>query len=135
LFGAFADDTGNPPGDEATEVAYKRLALLYHGDCLFALNEPATLEEALVTYRRAAARYQGEPAALTAQVQIANVYLRQGKLTEAARAVERARWLLRNIPDAAFAECGDGLDRASWDRFLEVVRSSSLFQNVLAGAQ
>lgn len=135
LFGAFVDDVGSLPSDQATQVTYQRLALLYHGDCLFALNEPGTLEEALVTYRRAAARYQGEPAALTAQVQIANIYLRQGKLTEAARAVERARWLLRNIPDAAFAECGDGLDRASWDRFLDVVRSSSLFQNVLAGTQ
>jgi outer membrane protein assembly factor BamD (BamD/ComL family) len=136
IFAAFPADLAAAPGDrDEIDDAYERLALFYRGDCLFELNEPATLAEALAVYHQAAARYQGEPAALTAQVQIANVYVRQGKLTEAARAIERARWLLGGIPDQAFTECGDGMDRPSWDRFLSTVGSSHLFGEVFAGTQ
>lgn len=120
------------PLEPAERALYERLALFGQGDCLFELNEPQTLEEALALFQQAVARYQNEPAALTAQVQIANVYLRQGKLTEAARAVERARWLLEGIPDQAFSESAGGTDRPSWDRFLSAVRASHLFRPVFA---
>ncbi len=113
------------PGD--AERLYARLALFYRGDCLFELNEPETLRAALATYRNAAARYNGQPAALTAQVQVANVLLRQGDVGEATCALERARWLLRGIPEEAFARF-DGGRRENWERFLAVVSSSDLFQ-------
>jgi tetratricopeptide (TPR) repeat protein len=133
LFAAFLDDmAAMGPTQDRAQGSYERLALLYRGDCLYELEQPTSLAEALATYRQAAARYQNEPAALAAQMQIANVYLRQGKLTEAARAVERARWLLRSIPDQAFDEYDDGMDRAAWDRYLSAVRSTHLFQDVLA---
>jgi tetratricopeptide (TPR) repeat protein len=132
LLEALAADLGQAPIEEPARSIYERLALCYKADCLYELNEPATLAEALAVYRQVAARYQGEPTALTAQVQIANVYLRQGKLTEAARAVERARWLLANVPDHAFAEYAGAMDRASWDRFLGTVRSSHLLEHVFA---
>lgn len=111
---------------------YQRLALFHRGDCLLELNEPQSLREALETYRQAAARYEGAPSALTAQVQIANILLRNGRLTEAARAVERARWLLRNISDEVFKEYDDGTNRAYWDRYLTAVASSHLFRDVFA---
>ncbi|MFQ5804929.1 MAG: tetratricopeptide repeat protein [Phycisphaerae bacterium] len=133
LFGTFLAGVAAAKDEAGDREPYERLALFYRGDCLFELNEPATLAEALAIYHQAAARYQGEPAALTAQVQIANIYLRQGKLTEAARAVERARWLLGSIPDRAFTEHDDGLDRASWDHFLTALGSSHLFQDVFMG--
>jgi len=135
LFETFMADVAAVPREDEARSLYERLALFYRGDCLFELNEPATLMEALAIYRQAAARYQGEPAALVAQVQIGNIYLRQGKLTEAARAVERARWLLGGIPDTVFAEYDDGMDRASWDRFLSSVASSHLFRGVFSGTQ
>ena len=69
---------------------------------------------------------------MAAQVQIANIYLRQGKLIEAARAIERARWLLGSIPEHAFTEYDEGMDRAAWDRYLGIVRSSHLFRDVFA---
>jgi tetratricopeptide (TPR) repeat protein len=116
---------------EALEV-YTRLALFYRGDCLFDLNEPDTLQAALATYRNAAARYAGRPAALTAHVQIANIHLRQGDVVEAARAIEKARWLLRSIPDEAFVRAAAG-DRKDWEEYLSVVSSSSLFREVFAG--
>jgi tetratricopeptide (TPR) repeat protein len=112
---------------------YERLSLFYRGDCLFELNEAETLEEALAVYREAAARYEAEPAALTAQVQVANIYLRQGKLREAVRAVERARWMLRGIPDEAFERYADGTDRAYWDRYLTTIASSQLLQDAFVG--
>jgi tetratricopeptide (TPR) repeat protein len=135
LFGAFLADTATADStDDQDQKPYERLALLYRADCLYELNAPATLEEALAIYRQAAALYHDQPSALTAQVQIANIYLRMGRLTEAARAVERARWLLRGIPDRAFTEFDQGMDRASWDRYLAAIRSSHLFQDVFAGA-
>lgn len=118
--------------DDAVQ-AYERLALFYRGDCLFELNTPETLEDALAAYRHAAARYDAQPAALTAQVQIANVYLRLGDVTEAARAIERARWLLRSIPAEAYTQWTGG-SRDDWQKYLAVVSSSNLFQGVFANA-
>lgn len=116
---------------DARTPLYTRLALFYRADCLFELNEPAALEAALAIYRNAAARYEGHPTALIAHVQIANIHLRQGNVTEAARAIERARWLLRTIPEEEFAEAGNG-SRADWERFLDTVLESSLFRGVFA---
>ncbi|MFH1745708.1 MAG: tetratricopeptide repeat protein [Planctomycetota bacterium] len=121
-----------PERDEALDL-YDRLALFYYGDCLFEMNQPETLREALEVYRRAAVRYEHEPAALTAQVQVANIYVRMGMLKEAARAVERARWLLRNIPDNAFDGTADNMNREQWDRYLTAISSSDLFRRVFAG--
>jgi hypothetical protein len=134
LFEDFGSRVDQMPGPERVRRVHERLALFYRGDCLFELNEPATLDEALAVYRQVAARYQGEPAALVAEVQIANVHLRQGRQIEAARALERARWLLGSIPDGVFTEYDDGMDRARWDQYLSVVRSSELFRDVFTGA-
>ena len=131
LFGQYLQEVVRLSDDTPARELYTRLALFYRGDCLYELNEPETLAEALVTYRQAAARYQGLPAALTAQIQIANIHLRQGHLIEAARAIERARWILGNIPDQAFKEYDD-MDRTAWDRYLTAVRSSNLFEEVFA---
>jgi len=135
LFGEYLQSGGEAGEGAPGQDVYERLALFHRGDCLYELDEPEALDEALACYREAAARYQREPAALTAQVQIANVYLRQGKLIEAARAVERARWLLGNIPDQAFAACAEGTDRAFWERYLEALRTSPLFGAAFGPAQ
>jgi tetratricopeptide (TPR) repeat protein len=126
LFGRLLTDLeAQTPPDESTALC-TRLALFYRGDCLFELNEPDALRDALAIYRTAAARYEGQPAALTAQVQIANTLLRLGDSAEAGRALERARWLLRSLPAEAFA-ASESRSRADWERFLSVVRSSELF--------
>ena len=132
LFDDLLCDLSGESDTDETLAAYERLGLFYRADCLFALNEPDALQQALEAYQRAAARYEHQPAALTAQVQIANVYLRLGLVSEAARAVERARWLLPGIPDSAFETCEDGADRAHWDRYLTAISSSELFQGAFA---
>ncbi len=128
LFGTLATDA---EAEDPAQVELARLALLNRGDCLMELNEPQTLEEALAVYRQAAARFRQTPTALTAQVQIANIFMRQGKHAEAARSVERARWLLRNIPESAFALDQLGQDRAGWERYLSAIAASHLFRDVL----
>jgi len=133
MFERFLGELRTPSDADGRWSLYGRLSLFYRGDCLFELNEAGTLDEALVVYREAAARYESEPAALTAQVQVANIYLRQGKLREAARAVERARWMLRGIPDEVFERYADGTERAYWDRYFTTVSSSQLFQDAFAG--
>ncbi|MBL8880215.1 MAG: hypothetical protein JNG88_13940 [Phycisphaerales bacterium] len=114
---------------------YERLSLFFRGDCMFELNEPASLQEALATYRQIASRAEGDPDALTAQVQIANIYLRMGRATEAARAIERARWLLRSISDQAIAASGFGQSRREWDQYLAAIAASPLFRDVLTASR
>lgn len=133
LYGDLLEDLRQVPEPTGELEMYTRLALFYRGDCLFELNEPEALQLALATYRNAAARFEGNPMALTAHVQIANIHLRQGELTEAARALERARWLLRTVPDQAYARSGSGT-REDWRRFLDTVLTSDLFREVFAAA-
>ncbi|MBU0640562.1 MAG: tetratricopeptide repeat protein [Planctomycetes bacterium] len=135
LFELFLEDVGELVSADETVALYERLALFYRGDCLFELNEPETLQQALLTYQQAAARYERSPAALTAQVQLVNIHLRLGQVAEAARALERARWLLRRLSTDAFERHADGTDRAYWERYLAAVSSSHLFRDVLAGAR
>ena len=130
-FGAFLADTRERQADVAGLDVLRRLALLYRADCLYERNTPDALEEALSLYRQAAALYQSEPAALSAQVQISNIQLRQGRSVEAARALEHARWLMRGMPDAAFE---GALSRAAWDEFLTAASKSHLFRDVFAAA-
>ena len=118
-----------PEPDEATRL-YERLALFYRGDSLFDLNEPQSLQAARAVYQRAAARYAREPAALTAQVQLSNIFLRQGRVAEAARAIEHARWLLDSISDERFVAYDDGIGRAYWQDYLATVAASHLFSDV-----
>ncbi|MEW6199611.1 MAG: tetratricopeptide repeat protein [Planctomycetota bacterium] len=133
LFAAVLQELDTAGGTDAALGVYARLALFYRGDCLFELNRPDTLQAALAAYRNAAARYDGQPPALAAQVQIANVLLRQGDVTEAARVVERARWLLRGMPAQAFAERRGG-SRADWEQFLTVISSTPPFRDAFGGS-
>lgn len=118
--------------EDERDAAYERIAMFCRGDCLFEVNTPESLDEALTVYRQVAARYENRPAALSAEVQIANVHLRRGEVLEAARAIERARWLLRNIPPAAFEQAGCTTARSQWERYLQTVASSHLFREALA---
>lgn len=133
IFQEFLEETHDQPGDAGDLATLRRLALFARADCLFELNTPDSLSDALVSYRAATARYQTDPPALSAQVQIANIYLRRGKLIEAARAIEHARWLLGGISDAAFS--GEPQGRAEWDQYLAALSGSRLFREVFAGTQ
>lgn len=136
LFGEYAERMERKTNRSEEDEFYLQLAMLNRGDCLMELNDPEALAEALSVYRTTAARYQDRPTALAAQVQAANILLRQGKHIEAARAIERARWQLGGIPDGAFEEYDDGMNmnRAGWDRYLQALQTSDLFKDVFATA-
>lgn len=130
LYGQYLRRISDTAAGDARLSQYERLALFNRGNCLFQLNTPEALREGIETYRQAAALYETEPAALTAQVQLANAYLRLGLTSEAARAVERARWLLRNIPADAFDDSVNASSRNDWDQYLATIASSRLFADV-----
>lgn len=111
---------------------YERAGYFYRAECLYELSEPQTLREALAAYRQLSVRYQNEPAALSAQVQIANIHLRLGNVEEAARAVERARWIVRSIPASSFDAAPEGLSRQSWENYLAAVAGSHFLRQALA---
>jgi len=81
------------------EKTYLRTSYLYIGDCLFDLGR---LDAAVEAYREAAWRYENEPAAVSAAMQVVHCYQRLGKPAEATAALARLEWLLKKIPEAAF---------------------------------
>ncbi len=126
------DLDAQPDLDPSLET-YTRLALLYLGDCHFELNDLESLKAALRTYSAVAMRYPHDPAALAAGTQLANTYLRLGDPAGAARALESARWALRNTPTDLFRERG-APDAADWDRLLTLATTSGLFENTVETA-
>lgn len=81
------------------DATYLRAAYLYLGDCLFDLND---FERAVEAYRETAWRYENEPAAVAAMMQVVNCYFRLGRGEEARAALARMKWLLKKIPADAF---------------------------------
>ena len=94
----------NGSGLSASCDAYLRAAYLYRADCLFDLGR---YQRALETYREAAWRYEDQPTAVTASLQVVNCHERLGQFAEAAAALARARWLLAKVPASSF-EPGKG---------------------------
>ena len=70
-------------------------------------------------YGEAAFKYQDDPSALAAYVQIVNAYCALGKIEEAKTANERAKWLLRRMPSDSFAEGGFNMPKAYWEQWLK----------------
>ncbi|MGE3180325.1 MAG: tetratricopeptide repeat protein [Phycisphaerae bacterium] len=131
-YSALRDRLGGNQERSEADAVYYRLATLYEADCLAELNEPESIDTAILKYRRAAAEFDRSDTALVALVQIANLHLRRGETVEAARAIERARWLVQSLPQEGFSTSIDGYTRADWKRYLELMTSSHLFRNVFA---
>ncbi|MEM1011358.1 MAG: tetratricopeptide repeat protein [Planctomycetota bacterium] len=115
-----------PESDVARNLAetYERLAWFYRADCLFDLGR---YEEAVDLYEQAAFRYQDDPSALSAYVQIVNSYVALNRPAEAKTANERAKWLLRRIPPERFRDGTIALDRKQWQTWLDWSGESGLF--------
>lgn len=99
------------------DETYRRLAYFYRADCLFDLGR---YEEAIDLYKDAARRYQDDPSALAAYMQIASAYSALGKPAEAKAAGERARWLLRRVPPDEFSSGRFALPREYWEHWLKL---------------
>lgn len=106
------------------ESLYLKLSHFYRADCMFDLGE---YTEAIKLYDTAAFRYQSDPSALAAYVQIVNSYVALGRPDEARTANERARVLLKRIPPEAFGKDNYNIPREFWDQWLTFAGESRMW--------
>lgn len=108
-----ADRDGAGGSDLARSIL--RNSYFSKADVLF---DQGKLEDALTAYSAATSRYQHEPEALEAYVQIAACYRRLGRTAEARGTLEQARVVLARMkPDANFTKTTP-YSRDEWTRLL-----------------
>ncbi len=112
-----------PPKTE-TDRLYNKLSHFYRADCLYDLG---SFEESIKAYDQAAFRYQDDPSALAAYVQIVNAYCALGKIDEAKTANERAKWLLRRMPQEAFADGTFAMPKTYWEQWLKWTSAAGMW--------
>ena len=113
----------NPPTSDIDRL-YVKLSYFYRADCLYDLRQFA---DAIKLYDAAAFRYQEDPSALAAYVQIVNSYCALGKLDEAKTANERAKWLLRRIPPEAFTDGTFSMPKQYWEQWLQWTSAAGMW--------
>jgi len=109
--------SADPEGAGGSDLARSILRNSYFAkaDVLF---DQGKLEDALTAYSAATSRYQHEPEALEAYVQIAACYRRLGRTAEARGTLEQARVVLARMkPDANFTKTTP-YSRDEWTRLL-----------------
>lgn len=107
-----------------TDKLYMKLAHFYRADCLYDLG---AFDEAIKSYDAAAFRYQEDPSALAAYVQIVNSYCALGRVEEAKTANERAKWLLRRMPQESFTDGSFSMPKAYWEQWLKWTSASGMW--------
>jgi tetratricopeptide (TPR) repeat protein len=112
-----------PPQTEVDKL-YQKLSTFFRADCMYDLGR---YEDALKLYDQAAFRYQDDPSALAAYVQIVNCYCALGKLEEARTANERAKWILRRMPPDAFQDGNLSMPKEYWDEWLKWASQTGVF--------
>jgi len=118
-----------PPAGDLDKL-YLKLASFYRADCLYDLGQ---YEEAIKLYDNASMRYQDDPAALAAYVQIVNSYCALGRMEDAKTANERAKWLLRKMPPEAFEQGKFSLPKEYWDDWLKWTSESGMWKQKSPG--
>jgi tetratricopeptide (TPR) repeat protein len=104
---------------------YLKLSHFYRADCLYDLGQ---YEDAIKLYDAATLRYQDDPSAVAAYVQIVNSYCALGRMNDARTANERAKWLLRNMPARAFEDGKVSMPKQYWDDWLKWTGESGLWK-------
>jgi tetratricopeptide (TPR) repeat protein len=113
----------NPPKND-TDRLYHKLSHFYRADCMYDLG---AYDDAIKSYDQAAFRYQDDPSALAAYVQIVNAYCALGKIEEAKTANERAKWLLRRMPQEAFADGAFAMPKTYWEQWLKWTSAAGMW--------
>ncbi len=116
LFDRVIDVFHDAPPKSDLEKLYLKLSHFYRADCLYDLGQ---YTEAIKLYDAATLRYQDDPSALAAYVQIVNAWVAMGKTEEARTANERARWLLRRMPAEAFNDGSFSMPKEYWEQWLK----------------
>jgi tetratricopeptide (TPR) repeat protein len=113
------------PASTDGDRLYLKLAHFYRADCMYDLGDFA---EAIRLYDAAAFRYQDDPSALAALVQIVNANCALGKLEEAKTANERAKWLLNRMPGEAFDDGAFAMPKSYYQQWLKWTSQAGLWQ-------
>jgi tetratricopeptide (TPR) repeat protein len=116
LFDQVIEQYRASPSAREIDQLYLKLSHFYRADCLYDLGEYA---DAIKLYDAAAFRYQDDPSALAAYVQIVNAYCALGRIDEAKTANERAKWLLRRIPQESFTDGSFSMPKHYWEQWLK----------------
>ncbi len=135
---AAAGDVGEATTRPAVEAGHTdeilaRMSYLYRADCLFdelehAGGSAADYAEAIRLYDAAAWRFRNDAASLAAYVQIIQCYLRMGDLARARTTLERAKWILRGLPEDRAAWRIPGEDKRTWGEYFAWLGASPLFR-------
>jgi tetratricopeptide (TPR) repeat protein len=104
---------------------YMKLSHFYRADCV---NDLGNYVEAIRLYDDAAFRYQDDPSALSAYVQIVNANVALGRLDEARAANERAKWLLRRMPHEVFESSALAMRKKDWEQWLRWTGDAGLWK-------
>jgi tetratricopeptide (TPR) repeat protein len=112
----------SPPETEVSRQQLK-FAHFYRADCAFDLG---LFDDAVKLYDVAAVKYQDDPSAVAAYVQIVNSYYAMGRKDEAKTANERAKWLLRKMPAEAFSDGSLALPRGHWEQWLKTTGEAGM---------
>lgn len=105
------------------DQTYLRATYLYIGDCLFDLDR---LDEAVEAYREAAWRYENDPIAVAAAMQVVHCFDRLGKPAEARAALGRMRWLVEKIPAESFEQRGGMSPKSYWLALLDRIERTGV---------
>ena len=120
-FGSVINAYEDRGADSLSELQklYLRNSFFYRADCAYELGRYEGPDGAIALYEKAVQRYDKDPAALVALVQMVNSYCELGQW-EMARAVnERAKVYLQRIPESAFDDPNLPMNRKHWQRWLD----------------
>ena len=107
------------PAEGTIDEQYLRYSQVSRAECFFELGQYST---AIKAYDAVATRYAQTLTALEAYVQIVRAYLELREPSQAQAAAERARWILKRIPDEAFGKPPLKLTREYYEKFLALGR-------------
>jgi tetratricopeptide (TPR) repeat protein len=108
---------GQEPTLSPLEADYLRTSYMNRAECYFQLGEFPT---AIKYYDQTATRFAEHVTAAEAYVQIVNGYLAMKEPGQAHAAAERAQWILKRIPDEAFAKSPASLNRQYFEDFFKL---------------
>ncbi len=115
------------------EQTFVKLSHFYRADNVYDLSrvgdpgDMAPFAEAIELYERAAWLYQSDPIAMTAYVQMVNCHLQMGQADKAWMTLQRARWILKGIPDEHFRRFAPAEDRTFWETYLTWLEKAPTF--------
>jgi len=98
---------------------YHRNSYFYRADCAYELGRYEGPDGAIALYEKAVQRYDKDPAALVALVQMVNSYCELGRWDMARAVNERAKVYLKRIPESAFDDPNLPMNRKHWQRWLD----------------